>query len=68
MKTLKKISRHHLKDVYGAGPVQPSPCNCFCYINGTKTWNACNQYCPGGEVIPGVEPGNHPNCSYKLPL
>ncbi|WP_370898543.1 bacteriocin-like protein [Chryseobacterium gossypii] len=68
MKNLKKIGRQDLKEVYGAGPVPAYPCNCFCYINNVKQWNPCNQYCPGGVVIPGVEPGNDPKCDYKLPL
>lgn len=68
MKNLKRIRRPDLSTIYGAGPLPGGPCNCFCYINSTKLWNPCNQYCPGGEVIPGVELGNDPKCDYKLPL
>lgn len=67
MKNLKKIERKNLREVHGAGPIPVFPCNCFCYINNVKQWNACNRYCPDGD-IPGVEPGNNPKCDYTLPL
>jgi hypothetical protein len=68
MKNLRKIEGQDLGEVYGAGPIPAHPCNCFCHINNARQWNPCSQYCPGGEVIPGVEMGNDPTCGYKLPL
>lgn len=67
MKNLQKIERKNLREIQGAGPVPVFPCNCFCYINNVKQWNACNRLCPDGD-IPGVEPGNNPKCDYTLPL